>query len=156
MSYTWMSHAVRVTHVIRMNESRCLSTGWRVPLDTLREDPQKWPLQVIFRIRATYYRTLLRKTTYKDNASYGSSPPCNMWLYDIGWLWLVCSIKTQVSFAEYSLFYRAFLQKRPAFLGSLLILATSYYTTHSAGMRWQISPPKCIVENKDPCIQNAI
>jgi len=33
-------------------------------------------LQVIFRKRATNYRTLLRKITYKDKASYGSSPPC--------------------------------------------------------------------------------
>jgi len=31
----------------------------------------------------------------------------------MGWLRLVGSIKLQVSFAEYSLFYRAFLQKRP-------------------------------------------
>jgi len=30
-----------------------------------------------------------------------------------------------VSFAEYSLFYRALLQKRPMFLGSLLIVAIS-------------------------------
>ena len=124
-------------------------TGGRRPLGCLK-------MQVNFCKRATNYRALLRKTTYKDKASYGSSPPCNMWLYDIGWLWLVCSIKTQVSFAEYSLFCRAFLQKRPVFLESLLILATSYYTTHSAGMRWQISPPKCIVENKDPCIKKTI
>jgi len=33
---------------------------------------------------------------------------CNM-----GWLRLVGSLKLQVSFAEYSLFYRALLQKRP-------------------------------------------
>jgi len=32
---------------------------------------------------------------------------------DIGWLLLVGSTKLQVSFAEYSLFYRALLQKRP-------------------------------------------
>jgi len=31
----------------------------------------------------------------------------------MGWLRLVGSIKLQVSFAEYCLFYRAFLQKRP-------------------------------------------
>jgi len=52
----------------------------------------------------------------------------------IGWLWLVGSLKLQVSFAEYSLFYRALLQKRPIFLGSLLIVATPYRTcdgTHS-------------------------
>jgi len=32
-------------------------------------------LQEIFRTRATNYRTLLRKITYKDKASYTSSPP---------------------------------------------------------------------------------
>jgi len=36
------------------------------------------------------------------------------WLnIDMGWLRLVGSSKSQVSFAEYSLFYRALLQKRP-------------------------------------------
>jgi len=34
--------------------------------------------------------------------------------------------KLWVSFAEYSLFYRAFLQKRPMILRSLLIVATPY------------------------------
>ena len=32
-----------------------------------------------------------------------------------GWLQLVGSLKFQVSFAEYSLFYRALLQKRPIY-----------------------------------------
>ena len=45
----------------------------------------------------------------------------------MGWLRLVGSLKVQVSFAEYRLFYRALLQKRPTFLGSLLIVATSYH-----------------------------
>ena len=35
--------------------------------------------------------------------------------------------KLQVSFAEYSLFYRALLQKRPIILRSLLIVATPYH-----------------------------
>ena len=34
-------------------------------------------VQVNFRKRATNYRALSRKMTYKDKASYGSSPPCN-------------------------------------------------------------------------------
>ena len=34
-------------------------------------------MQVIFRKRATNYRALLRKMTYKDKASCGSSPPCS-------------------------------------------------------------------------------
>ena len=44
----------------------------------------------------------------------------------MGWLRLVGSLKLQVSFAEYSLFYRALLQKRPINLRSLLIKATPY------------------------------
>ena len=44
----------------------------------------------------------------------------------MGWLRLVGSLKLQVSFAEYSLFYRALLQKRPIILRSLLIVATPY------------------------------
>jgi len=44
----------------------------------------------------------------------------------MGWLRLVGSLKLQVSFAEYSLFYRALLQKRPILLRSLLIVATPY------------------------------
>ena len=45
---------------------------------------------------------------------------------DMGWLRLVGSLKLQVSFAEYRLFYRALLQKRPMILRSLLIEATPY------------------------------
>jgi len=49
------------------------------------------------------------------------------WLHaisPIGWLRLVGSIKLQVSFAEYGLFYRAPLQKRPVILSILLTEAT--------------------------------
>ena len=44
----------------------------------------------------------------------------------MGLLRLVGSLKLQVSFAEYSLFFRAPLQKRPVILRSLLIVATPY------------------------------
>jgi len=47
-------------------------TGWR----RLIGSPK---LQIIFHKRATKYRSLLRKITYKDRGSYESSPPC-MWL----------------------------------------------------------------------------
>jgi len=46
----------------------------------------------------------------------------------MGWLRLVGSLKFKVSFAEYSLFHRALLQKRPIIVRSLLILATPYNT----------------------------
>jgi len=43
---------------------------------------------------------------------------------------IVGSLKSKVSFAEYSLFYRALLQKRPMILRSLLIVANqSRYTS---------------------------
>jgi len=54
---------------------------------------------------------------------------CHMWISHVtlmGWLRLVGSLKLQVSFAEYSLFYRARLQKRPVILRSLLVVATPY------------------------------
>ena len=43
---------------------------------------------------------------------------------DVGWLRLVGSLKLKVSFAEYRLFYKALLQKRPIILRSVLIVAT--------------------------------
>jgi len=48
-----------------------IHTGRQRPIGCLN-------LHVTFRKRATYHRALLRKMTYKDNSSYGSSPPC-MW-----------------------------------------------------------------------------
>ena len=45
----------------------------------------------------------------------------------MGWLRSVGSIKLQVSFAEYHLFYRSLLQKRPMILSILLTKATPYW-----------------------------
>jgi len=77
--------------------------------------------------------------TYKDKASNVWSPPCKTfhvhsrarasvraYTPDMGWLRLVGFLKWPVSFAEYSLFYRALLQTRPIILRSLLIVATLY------------------------------
>ena len=50
------------------------------------------------------------------------------WSKAMGWLRLVGSLKSKVSFVEYSLFYRALLQKWPMILWSLLIVATPYQT----------------------------
>jgi len=44
--------------------------------------------------------------------------------FGMGWLRSLGSIKVQVSFVEYSLFYRALLQKRPVILSILLTKAT--------------------------------
>jgi len=59
---------------------------------------------------------------------YGRHPLLMYWsliLY-MGRLRLVGSLKLNVSFAKYSLFYRALLQTRPVTLRSLLIVATPY------------------------------
>jgi len=56
------------------------------------------------------------------NRSHLSSPVSP----HVRWLWAVGSLKTKVSFAEYSFFYRAFLHNRPIILGSLLIVADKY------------------------------
>ena len=48
--------------------SHCV-TGWQRPIGSPK-------LQIIFPKRATKYRALLRKMTYKDKGSYESSPPC--------------------------------------------------------------------------------
>jgi len=48
--------------------NRSTGTGWR----RLIGYPK---LQIIFQKRATKYRSLLRKMTYKDKGSYESSPP---------------------------------------------------------------------------------
>jgi len=53
----------------------------------------------------------------------------------MGWLQVVGSLKWQVSFAEYRLFYRALLQKRPIILRSLPIVATPY--AQYAKMQWR-------------------
>ena len=52
---------------------------------------------------------------------------CSCDVIIMGWLRLVDSLKLQVYFAEYRLFYRAFLQNRPVILRSLLIVATPYH-----------------------------
>jgi len=50
------------------------NTRWRRPIGCLK-------LQVIFRRKAIQYRLLLRKMTYKDKASYDSTPPCTRTRY---------------------------------------------------------------------------
>ena len=58
------------THNKALTESQSMErTEWRRPIGCLK-------LQIIFRKRATNYRALLQEMSFKDKASYGSSPPC--------------------------------------------------------------------------------
>ena len=65
-------------HVYMRGITRSMRTGWR----RLIGSPK---LQIIFHKRATKYRALLRKMTYKDKGSYESSPPCTR-MYAHVWL----------------------------------------------------------------------
>jgi len=56
----------------------------------------------------------------------------------MGWLRLVGSFKLQVSFAEYSLFCQALLQKRPVILRSLLIVAIPHVWVRYTSVTWYV------------------
>jgi len=60
-------------------EALYIYTGWR----RLIGSPK---LQIIFHKRATKYRSLLQKMTYKDKGSYESSPPCTQTLKEKSYL----------------------------------------------------------------------
>ena len=81
-AYIYMSLSISCnTH---MSLCLCLLaiTGWR----RLIGSPK---LQIIFHKRATKYRALLRKMSYKDKGSYESSPPCSIYrpmnTFDTSW-----------------------------------------------------------------------
>ena len=65
--------------VISIDNVTTCTTGWRRCIGCLK-------LQISFRKRATNFRALLQKTTSKDKASYGSTPPCTVFA---GWRALV-------------------------------------------------------------------
>jgi len=60
---------------------------------------------------------------------YWQQVPQGLYIF-MGWLRLIGSLQVQVSFAEYRLFYRALLPKRPALFRSLLIVAPPYTLIH--------------------------
>ena len=91
---------VRCPHLHRFESSitrHCgIHTGWRRLIGSRK-------LQIIFHKRATKYRSLLRKMTYKDKGSYESLPPCSIWLirvfmtqflYDMTHSWLPLYVMT--------------------------------------------------------------
>jgi len=90
---------------------------------------------------------LIVATPYLRHGSMIRTLSCCLWkvvryeytvcrLSCLGWLRLVGSLKWKVSLAEYSLFYRALLQKRPVILRSLLIVATPYLPYECCYLRY--------------------
>ena len=112
--YTYV-HTYTHTHIhIYMNTFTLL-----MPRDDIKEGvtTQSMNESCRARTRSCFPETL---TTLQHTVTL-----CNS-LQNMGWLQLVGSLKSYDSFAEYCLFYRAFLQKRPTILRSLLIVATPY------------------------------
>jgi len=68
----------------------------------------------------------------------------------VGWLRLIGTLKSSDSFAEYSLFYRALLQKRPIILRSLLIVTTPY---HLLSLSSYHSSPVCVCACVCVCVR---
>jgi len=78
VEYIYTTTQAICTHIICAFSRVYTHTGW----PRLIGSPK---LQIIFHKKATKYRPLLRKMTYKDKGSYESSPPCN-WMH----MWRVC------------------------------------------------------------------
>jgi len=103
-TYEWVVY-IYMSHAMHMNES-C--------------DTYKWVMWYTWMSHVTY--TNEPRDTYNWVMLHvWRSPVTHM-----GWLRLVGFLKLKVFFAEYSLFYRAHLPKRPVILRSLLIVSTSY------------------------------
>jgi len=85
-SVSWRRTIVCVLRVCHSTHSVCLeNVSWHTAgLPSTMVHDTGWSrctgchkFQVSFRKRATIYRALLRKETYKDKASYASSPTCS-------------------------------------------------------------------------------
>jgi len=118
---TWIIHICHITHsshkFLLIDMLRCARKNWmsswltdfpQIPtyrhlpqISTHRHVCQDMWMTCLIRMRVTYnVAHELQSVTYRTH---------------MGCLWLVGSFKIYVSFAEYSLFHRALLQKRPIF-----------------------------------------
>jgi len=89
-------------------------------------------LQVSFAEYCHFYRALLQKRPINLSISVRMLTLISIGhSVSMGWRRSVASIKFKVSFADYRLFYRALLQKRPIILSILLTKATPYHTSGS-------------------------
>jgi len=125
----WVMSRMRMSHVLHTNGSRpttytnmqhtqpnefSLTYQWVMSRIRMNHVPQH-----IYRLQDIQHKSCL---TYEFIGNAVFKTP----LSPMGWLRLVGSLKFLVSLAEYRLFYRALLQKRPIILRSLLMVATPY------------------------------
>jgi len=102
---------------------------------------------VSFAEYSLFYRALLHKRPITFRSLLIVATPCST--YDDvcqkgsrSLLTLRCTIKLQVCYAEYRLFYRALLQKRPTILSILLIDSQMY----------DLCQKKIYIHTRDPCV----
>jgi len=109
-SYVWRGWFVIVTWIVQICDVtptyHVQITVWRRPIGCLK-------LQVVFRKRATNYRALMRKITYKDKASYDATPTLareTLYVFInhvcIAWLMHMCEETIHISNVTYSCVWR--------------------------------------------------
>jgi len=121
MAHSWMSH---VTH---LNESWHTCAMWHVVASAARVD-RIWCCSFI-RVPWLIHMCAMTHSYVCHDSSYLLDGICVQRITSshgvaMRWLRLVGSLKSLVCFAEYHLFDRALLQKRPIILRSLLLEAS--------------------------------
>jgi len=110
---------LHTTHKARYKTPTYLRAAWLIPVAMTCS-----ALQHV----ASCCSVLQCTDTHSLTHTYTQELPLLRTIHDMGWLRLVGSLRLWVSFAEYSLFYRALLQTRPIILRSLLIVTTQFET----------------------------
>jgi len=154
MLHIWMSH---VTHM----DEACHTCEWVISHIWMSQLVMShigmshmyvWYIWNIWYICYIWYTQCIRYIWNTGAASRLHQP------HHMGWLRLVGSLKLQVSFVEYRLFYRALLQKRPIIWKSQLIVATSYawvmsyvWISHVTHMDESCHPYECVLYMNESC-----
>ena len=136
-TYEWVMSHIWMSHVTHMNES-CYTYEWVMShlwvhlanavesrCNTLQHPATLCNTQTRG-ISCVCDMTLCDTSHIRMSHVTYINESCHTYEWDMGWLQLVGSLKSYVSFAEYSLFYSALLQKSPIILRSLLFYADAF------------------------------
>jgi len=138
-TYIQMPQLIDMWHTCNMTHMTALVVTFSTKSTASRNPPNRdtqiprylaVQIQIAILIRSQEFEFLKfafvpRNLSFSNSQIWVSGIWWNMGVYsNMGWLRLVGSSKSQVSFAEYRLFYRALLQKRPIILSILLTKST--------------------------------